>query len=444
MSFFETVRQGATGLITDPWYTLLSDGTSAFGTEINPITTAFQRSSYDAFGRISVSSAQTLFSSKLIQNNDPTSWDDTGTGGGTTSTYNTNQSSVTLGVADLTLSSRTRQTFRWIGYQPGKAQGIKLTGILGDPLVTGITRRLGSYNDDNGFFFESNPTDVRLVIRTYTSGVSSDANFALQKNWNIDTMGAVGGTGTNPSGITADWSKVQIFGIEYQWLGVGSVWFYLVINGSKYYVHRFDCSNIETLVYTTTPNLPLRYQIFNDGTGAASSITQVCTAVESDGGVDFSGQNIVADRGILTLTTLAGANKYPLILCRLKAGYFGRQIQPASVDLLCITDTIRFRWAITVNPTIVGTPIGAWVSLSPSSGIEYWLPTNATTITGGREISSGYGASAFRATGSVDSSAGSYWLGSTIAGVSDIVALSVQVIPSGAAQFIGGIEFRES
>jgi hypothetical protein len=51
---------------------------------------------------------------------------------------------------------------------------------------------------------------------------------------------------------------------------VGSVEFGCVIGGRFYVVHQMDHSALNDNVYMTLPNLPNRYEIINDGTGAAS------------------------------------------------------------------------------------------------------------------------------------------------------------------------------
>jgi len=82
----------------------------------------FAPSQLDNFGRLRVSQPETLFDSKMLHDNAPLLWDDSQTSGaGTSSTYNANQSSVTLAVTAATAGTRVRQTFRRFNYQPGKS-----------------------------------------------------------------------------------------------------------------------------------------------------------------------------------------------------------------------------------------------------------------------------------------------------------------------------------
>ena len=87
--------------------------------------------SIDAFGRWRISNPETLFDSKNIFNdsdladnleNVPLFYDNQETSGsGTTTTYNPNQSSQTLTVANLTAGTRVRQTKMSFNYQSGKS-----------------------------------------------------------------------------------------------------------------------------------------------------------------------------------------------------------------------------------------------------------------------------------------------------------------------------------
>lgn len=399
---------------------------------------------HDAFGHLSVSEPDTLFSSSLQQDAQPQFWDDQQRSGTATSTYNANQASVTLAVGTGVAGYRCRQTFRRIGYQPGKGQNIKLTGILGNP-ATGVTRRIGSFDDNNGYFFESNATDVRVVLRTFTSGAAVDDNYFTQANWNMDKL-----NGSGPSGITAIWSKVQIFGMKYQWLGVGSVWFYVVINGAVIPVHRFDCANEQTLVYNSSPNLPLRYEIIGTAANAGASLTCICSSVESDGGREDTGIVRAVTRGLTVLTTNKDTNIYPLVAIRLRSGYYERQVRAIASTVFCNTATTSYRWAVLLNPTIVGTALSFSALETAVSGVEVAYPTNATTVTGGRELDADYMSTGGKTSSNLNSAGAlTYWLGATSVwtgstGTADILVIAVQNFGSAAnVDYYGGLLFSE-
>lgn len=405
------------------------------GTQDRPLIARPPREFYDSFGRSRVAAPYTIWDSKLIADNAPLFWDDQETSGsGTSSTYNTNQASVTLAVSNLTAGTRVRQTFVRHAYQPGKGLLTLMTGILGTP-ATGITRRIGLFDANNGHFFESSPTTVRIGIRTYTSG-SPVTTYVDQADWNIDKL-----DGTGPSGYTVDWSKVQIFGSSMEWLGVGSVWFFVVINGDITLVHRFDHANVITTAYMSTPNLPLRYEISNSGTGGAASLLQICNTVVVEGGRETTGLVRGISRGNTPLVTLNSAALFPLMAFRLRTGYLGADIKLLGLSIAC-SSTATYNWYIILNPTVVGTAF-SWTAISGSSIEADVATTNATTVTGGTILAAGTRINDNEAS-EIAIPATDYRIGSNIAGTSDVVVVTVQRVVGGAETFYGSAILRDT
>jgi hypothetical protein len=394
----------------------------------------------DAFGRVRVSNPQTLYDSKQLADNQPLFWDDAETvGSGTSSTYNTNQSSTTLAVSAITMGTRVRQTKQRFNYQPGKSQQIFMTFNMHSS-DAGITKRLGYFDQKNGVLFESMGTSLYMTVRTFTSGSATDIQVE-QSNWNIDSL-----DGTGISGITLDISKTQILIIDFEWLGVGSIRIGFVINGIIYYVHMFQNANINTVVYMSIPNLPCRYEISNDGTGAVSSLTHICSSVSSEGGVNITGMTRSVDRGSTGFATLANSSYYPILAIRLKSTHLFATINILNITILNTT-TSTFLWKLWLNPTVVGTALS--FSELGNSAIEYSnATTNATTLTDGSGIilisSYDQDANFSRLARLYTPSVTDLKLGSTIAGVSDIIVVAVAVIDGGAETFYASLIFTES
>lgn len=387
----------------------------------------------DAFGRLRTSDPHALFSSALLYDNAPLLWNDVQiSGAGTSSTYNTNQSSVTLAVSAATAGRRVRQTYRRFLYQPGKSQLVSLTGIIGTP-AAGITRGLGIYDDANGVFFQSSPTTVNVVIRSSTSGAPVDT-VVTQANWNIDKM-----DGSGPSGVTLDPSKAQIFFHDFQWLGVGLVRFGFVVDGTFWPVHAEPHSNLTTLVYMSIPNLPLRYEIANSGAGGAASLLAICNSVLSEGGIEFVGQVRTASRNITPLVTLNDNDLYPLVTIRLQATKLSAIVQPSSLSVLSTTNA-NLELQLLLNPTVTGTAL-AFSAVTNSAVEADVVATNATKVSAGTLLTSALVAAQASITlpNPVE-----FQLGSSIAGVSDILVLAVRRLTGAAETIYGTIGWRES
>ena len=392
----------------------------------------------DAFGRQRVSEPYTIFDSKQLSDKQPLIWDDQEiSGGSTTSTYSADKASTTLGVGATTAGVRTRQTFQRFNYQPGKSQQIMMTGQLVDQsTLTGITAQIGFFDDDNGIFFSSEDGTIKVVTRSKVTGSVANTKVA-QGNWNGDRM-----DGSGPSGVTLDFTKVQIFMIDYEWLGVGSVRMSFVVNGLICIAHTFLNANILSVVYMSTPNLPVRYSLQNDGTGAATNMQHICSSVASEGGREHNGIVREIDNGTTEITATTGGTTYALMGLRLKAAYLDTVIDIINVSVL-MTSAGAFHWEVLFNPTVANT--FTYGDLT-NSALQFVAGTSANTVTGGTSVAGGYGAS----TGTGGSAAGvsgdnlesTLRLGSLIDGTPDEIVLVVTALAN-SETFLGSMTVRE-
>jgi hypothetical protein len=389
----------------------------------------------DAFGRMRVSNPETLFDSKQLGDNQPLFWDDQQTSGsGTSSTYQVDRSSSIMSVSDTTAGTRVRQTKRRFNYQPGKSQCILQTFVLGAG-ATGIARECGLYDENNGLFLRQEDGALSFIRRTHVSGAPVDVPHA-RATWD-DPL-----DGTGPSGITLDETKAQILSFDFEWLGVGGVRVGFVIDNQAVPVLIIKHSNVLDSVYMTNPNLPVRYQISNDGTGPAASLEAICSTVISEGGRHLVGPTLSIDRAELPLTTGNNALIYPLVALRLKAAYLHATVIPLGISILCTSNT-AFRWALLMNPTVVGTAF-SWTGLA-NSAIEYDVATTlATTVTDGVQLISGY-ANQSQSQGLLNIEVPSELaMGSLIDGTSDICVLAVQRLSGAAETFYGAMTWEEA
>lgn len=401
------------------------------------LSSASDGPSIDSFGRLRTSSPRTLFDSKQIVDNLPLLWDDQETSGsGTSSTHSTDRSSSTLAVSNLTAGTRIRQTFRRFNYESGKSHLIEITGVLG-AAATGITRCFGYYDDNNGIFFEQTATALNVVIRSNTGSPISEDRVA-QTAWNIDRLDGANDD-TNPSGITLDVTKSQIFVIDMQWLAVGRVRLGLDVNGTLVYVHEFQNANNLDVAYMSTPNLPVRVEIQNDGTGAAASVEQICATVISEAGEGDTGLTRYISTGGTKLDANVVGTLYALIGMRLKSTHLDVGVFLSNISLVATTSD-GFEWVLLFNPTIaVSSPETSFSDVA-NSAIQKSTGVTGSTVTGGTAIDGGYVPSVGRSI-SVDVKS-VLSLGSAIDGTVDEIWLCVR--PLGAnADIFGSITYKE-
>lgn len=372
----------------------------------------------DSFGRLRVSSPTTLFDSKLLVDNQPLVYDDVAVSGtGTSSTYVAAKVCATIAVSNTTAGFRARQTFERFPYQPGKSQLTFITFRLGDTPGAGITRRVGLFDGTNGNFLKQ--TSAGLAFCKLNGGVEQ---AAVQSEWNKDKM-----DGTGASGYALDPANVQILCTDYEWLGVGLVRFGFVIDGKVIICHESYHANRQTTVYNVNPNLPVRFDIQNSGSGPAADMDCLCASVMSEGGNQYSGILRSADLGIAGFTAGNDTNLYPVLSMRLKSTHKANSAILLNSISVYTAISITYRWALLLNPTLAGTVLNFNTSIA-NSAVEYASgTTNATTVSSeGTRLLSGYGGQSGAGPLIADLGNGiPARLGSSIAGVSDILVLAV-------------------
>jgi hypothetical protein len=375
---------------------------------------------YDAFGRLRVSNPLTIFDSKNVMSKNDL-FDEALTASGTVS-YTANKSTVNLNVTTASGDKVIRQSKRVMSYEPGKSLLILNTFVM-NAQESGLEQRVGTFDANNGIFFEDTGTGYQIVRRSYTSGSSVDDPIA-QSAWNGDKL-----DGTGASGYTLDPTKATILFTDYEWLGMGSVRVGFVIDGKFITAHTFlNANNLDT-VYMQTANLPIRYEIETTGTiSGAAVLQQVCSSTIIEGGYAPAGiiQSIgTASLGGVNLTS--AGTFYNLATIRIKSGRPYAVIVPIDVSASAISNS-DFEIKLIKN----ATPSTAFSYTSYSDNVEYDL-TGTTTITGGTVIGQAYlsGKGANSLAFAQDGFNFQYQIGQTIAGVSDTITLCAKGASNG-------------
>lgn len=390
--------------------------------------------SYDAFGRLRISEPYTIFNSKLLYDKQPLVWDEIQISGSNTgSTYNSNEAAVTLTVSSNIAGARVRQTYERFNYQPGKSQFVMMTGILGS-YSNDIIRRIGVFDCNNGLFFQSGPDNYYIVKRSSVTGTPIDVAIP-QSQWNKNKL-------DSQAMVTFDFNKANIFYFNYEWLGVGDICCGVVIGKKYIQLHQFFHTNENNNVSFSKPNLPLRYEIRNLGSGPTASLKCICGTVMSEGGQQGSGYLFSIDRDGIPLTVLASDTFYPLITIRLKQNRESVNVYLEGINIITTTTNATFRWGIYLNPTFAGNELT--YTSHTNGNFEYASTnTNGTTITGGTLLYSGYGIGT-NATILTDTLSAKRSIGVSISGVSNIICLAIQRLDNQNDTFYAAMSLRES
>ena len=113
-------------------------------------------------------------------------------------------------------------------------------------------------------------SQTSLSINPDYRGVSNVANTKAaltretvipQSQWNLDRA-----DGTGNSGYEVKINKMQMVGFQYSWYGAGFIdWMLRGPNGDYVFIHRMRNNNKNTEAFMRSGNLPVRYEVINEG-----------------------------------------------------------------------------------------------------------------------------------------------------------------------------------
>ncbi len=432
---YDRQYQDSLNNILRQYFNTLDNLLGQFMTASAPIGVYGSGTGADAFGRLRVSNPYTLFDSQNRYAKDNQFSESLTTGG--TCTYNVNESSVDMATTTTLGSKAVRQSLRCMPYQPGKGLLVLATFVM-DTRKTGLRQRVGYFNDANGVFLNVyNTAEPEFVLRTSTSGSPSDLRAIPQSAWNGDKL-----DGSGASGYTLNLTKAQILWMDFEWLGVGSVRCGFIINGEYVVCHTFNNANDIDKVYMTTAVLPIRYEIENIGTTAsASTLTQICSTVISEGGY---GQVSAPNTARRTAVRASIATTFvPLIAIRLKSTALGAVVLPQIASVL---PTTAGNYEITlVRLDDASSLTGAsWVT-SAFQNVEYDISATAVTFTDEQVVDHFYISATNQSAGAAAEPLGYNFdtqIGASLANVSQVYVLNVRVL-SGTGDAIGSISFYD-
>lgn len=124
---------------------------------------------------------------------------------------------------------------------------------------------------DNVVWFLADAVEVKSGVHTISGtaagsisivqiGKAHTDTWTYQSDWNIDKL-----DGTGVSGITLDTSKLNIFQIQFRWLGAGEIRWAVEnpLNGDLIYFHHIHYSNRNTTVHLDNPSFRIGYAAYN-------------------------------------------------------------------------------------------------------------------------------------------------------------------------------------
>lgn len=405
--------------------------TSKDGSKVADVTKdnrlKIETGSEDSFGRIKVAPPHLLFDASFqyslqekvfIQD----------TINNATITHNTTRSSVVIS-SSSDIGSRARfRTRNYFPYSPAFTNTV-IGSFNFHGSTQNVTKRIGLYDEKNGFMVQVTGNSFEVGIRSSISGTAVDT-FVEQADWNIDKM-----DGNGESRINLDTTKQQIFFLEYQWLGTGRVIFSFVIDGLRYNVHEFNHANILSNLYSQTGTLPIQAEVI--GNGVSDYMEFTCCSLASNGAVSqhghlFSASNYTSPKPMPSVGT-----KYPVISIRKKTGYSDVPVQVLDMNAFS-TSNDDFLVQVIHKGTLTGA---TWTSITSSLCEQ---DTSATAIVGGDIIAQFYMKGNLQASDKLEYIS-KFWdltLGDDFSGNSEIMTLAAIPLTNNASMY-GIVTFKE-
>jgi len=328
--------------------------------------------------RLKVAPFQTVFFNTFQYGKETDVWDESVVGVGT-ATHNVNSSNVVMEVGSTAGSKVVRQTKNVMRYIPGRPATLAFSVRLETPQV-GIRRRFGLFNETDGAFFEDDGGTYSYVIRSSTSGITTETRVT-RENWNGEKF-----DGNGYSGVTADATKQQMISINYEWYGAGGVTFNWLMKNETIVSHEFENSNVRDTVWCRTPFLPIRMEIENvTGVAGTHYLYQGSNSLIQEGEPEKLG-TLLSISNPITGTTMSAANTfYPIVSLRLKSSALQAVMLLRSLQA-ATNDNTNVYWRLFENATLTGA---SWTNHpDPNSFMQY--DTTATALTGGTVLLSGF------------------------------------------------------
>lgn len=220
------------------------------------------------------------------------------------------------------------------------------------------------------------------AFATLTLGVNPTEQFIPQSTWNVDRMD---GGQFSPSKIVLDPTKGNVYGVQFQYLGYGNAFFYIVdgSTGRPVLVHQVKNANQRTSTVLRNPNLYLVWESRNIGTGTSVTMYGASGGAFVEGPIEFLG----AQFGSTATKAIGAATETPVLSLRASTVYLNRlstaQLQIDRFSVACDgTKTVDFK--IYKNGTLTA-PQFARVNANTSAA-DYDSAATAFSIGSGTQV----------------------------------------------------------
>lgn len=317
----------------------------------------------------------------------------TTTGGTVSAATNFAQLQVTTAAtASAIMSSRYR-----LNYQPGQGSSCLFTAIFNAGVANNTQLiGMGNFNTNSspnfsniqdGFFFGYSGTTFGIFQYT-----NSSSTFTPQSSWSVDPV-----NGTGPSGMNLITTNGNVYKIQYEWLGFGTINFYVEKPAASklILVHTIPFANTNTNTSLLNPSLMLMAGVANSATTASAvTLKTPCMVGVIEGSVNAAVQTRNSFSAGSTTNLTSSANFVNVLSLNNKAQFNAVTNQVmVTIDRLSVfnTSTNPAIISLVFNPTFTATP--TFTSVSANSVVATNTTGTLSTTLGGKTVLTLYVAS---------------------------------------------------
>lgn len=323
---------------------------------------------FDAFGYSQFRNINTIDTHQFSSIDDPYKYFDVVENGGEI-IHEPSQSSIRL-VVNSTMGSKSCRTSRnYYPYIAGEGNFTLMSLALSEKSKSGLVSYWGFMDDSDGVYFKLDEGILNVCILSSIDGVSTETC--------VDS--------TNFNGISPnyeiDYSKFNLFWIDYQWLGVGKVRYGTISPmGERITLHTIQNANHNIRPYMKSGSLPLRWAIENkESTTSPSEMKVTCAQVANQTGNEKFKPSVYSYTK--ETSTLVGDDYTYLLSIRAKGNINGFRNKIVTIlhSLEIISSEQPIILKLSIGSDLTGSTFTSYQN--PSSSIE--VDIDATDFIGG-------------------------------------------------------------
>jgi hypothetical protein len=144
------------------------------------------------------------------------------------------------------------------------------TGWLVDQVDNTIVFMSTTLGPKTGTYSLTGSGTVSGTFAQRQAGIAQTDHWTYQYQWNVDTLGAIDPeTGErhtrNPSGMTLDPTKLNVYQINFRWLGAGEIRYALEdqATGNMIFIHKEHYTNQNNVPHVANPSFKITYAAYN-------------------------------------------------------------------------------------------------------------------------------------------------------------------------------------